>query len=745
MSTLSPRRLIVVAGFAAALVGCSTSQDVKVSKGDAAAPSASTAPAPAAATPAAPAPTATAQPAAEPVRRGPTPTGRWNGTTQDLAKKPGSYIVVNGKVEAVPAVKLGDKSTVAKIISEGKDRNQVMDHLTHLATKIGPRLTGSTNVETANKWAMEQFKSWGLESSLHEWGTIPVRFDRGPSSAKVGTVRENGDFRSQRDMEFTTLAWIGGTEGPVRGQVLKMPENEAQFEAVKDKLKGSWVLIKASGQGRRGVGGFAGGASARQRFFAETRKKIAVGELSTDTKPAAKTEPKAEAAAPATDGIAGNWEGTATGGPIPEGGTPFNLTLKLEGAAVTGTMAFPGFHSGPIKEGKWDEGAKSLSFVWENPVGAGTYTFKIDGQTMTGEVKLPEDMGGSLAMTGKRGAAPKVETPAQPEEESESKGPTLEERVFMAGPAGYISASGDERVRTSGSHRNLTLDTVPKDVEVQVRQSDYDWMNSRVADGVAIHAEINCDHKLIEGPIKVYNTVAEIKGTQWPDEVVIVSAHLDSWNGPGSQGTTDNGTGSSVTIEAARILAAVGAKPKRTIRFILWTGEEQGLLGSRAYVKELKEKDLLKNISAVFVDDGGTNFEGGLQCLDSQVEYLGAATAPINGVFWSSTDQRFLDVNIQPGRRMGGGISGGSSDHASFLAEKVPGYFWDEVGRADYPYGWHTQNDKLDLAIPEYLKQSSTCAAVTAYNLACAPAMLPREPLPQAEEKKDTSASATTP
>jgi carboxypeptidase Q len=226
-----------------------------------------------------------------------------------------------------------------------------------------------------------------------------------------------------------------------------------------------------------------------------------------------------------------------------------------------------------------------------------------------------------------------------------------------------------------------------------------------------------------------------------------VSAHLDSWNGPGSQGTTDNGTGSSVTLEAARILATVGAKPKRTIRFILWTGEEQGLLGSRAYVEQLKEKDQLKNVSACFVDDGGTNFEGGLNCFNSQVELLGAATAPINGVFWSSTDNRYLDVNIKPvdGGRLGRVAGGGGSDHQSFIAAGVPGFFWDEIGRADYPYGWHTQHDKLDLAIPEYLMQSSTCAAVTAYNLACAPTLLPREPLPKPEEKKDTTASVTTP
>jgi carboxypeptidase Q len=186
-----------------------------------------------------------------------------------------------------------------------------------------------------------------------------------------------------------------------------------------------------------------------------------------------------------------------------------------------------------------------------------------------------------------------------------------------------------------------------------------------------------------------------------------------------------------VTLEAARILAAAKAKPKRTIRFILWTGEEQGLLGSREYVKHLKETGELEKISAVFVDDGGTNYEGGLNCTDEMAPMLAAATAPVNGQFYSEVDKKHLDVNVQPSGELGRSISGGSSDHASFLREGIPAFFWEEVGRADYFYGWHTQHDKLDLAIPEYLQQSATCAAITAYNLACAPEKLPRPPKPE--------------
>src|SRR5207244_6803602 len=89
---------------------------------------------------------------------------------------------------------------------------------------------------------------------------------------------------------------------------------------------------------------------------------------------------------------------------------------------------------------------------------------------------------------------------------------------------------------------------------------------------------VEVTNKFIPGPLVVYNTVGEIRGGERPDEFVVVGAHLDSWDL--AQGTTDNGTGTCVVLEAARVLARCGVKPKRTIRVVLFTGEEQGLVGS---------------------------------------------------------------------------------------------------------------------------------------------------------------------
>ncbi len=130
------------------------------------------------------------------------------------------------------------------------------------------------------------------------------------------------------------------------------------------------------------------------------------------------------------------------------------------------------------------------------------------------------------------------------------------------------------------------------------------------------------------------------------------------------------------------------------------------------------------NVSACFVDDGGSNYEGGIPAAEQMIPMLAAATAPVNNVFFSEIDRKFLNVNIRNTGKIN--ESHGSSDHASFNAVGVPGFFWDEVGRSDYGRGWHTQYDRIDLAVPEYLAQSSTCAAITAYNLACADTLLPR-------------------
>jgi len=383
-----------------------------------------------------------------------------------------------------------------------------------------------------------------------------------------------------------------------------------------------------------------------------------------------------------------------------------------EGVIVAGRIDMPGFHEGEVTDLTHTDDA--LRMVWPNALEHSAIELTIEDEEMTGTAGENQH-----ALTLSRTVGPDERSLTREHD-------IILAAVLEAGPAGFISASRDERVWTTrpANWRDTDPADLPRDVEVSVRRSDYDYINSRLADGQEVHARFNLDHRVDPGPIPVYNTIAEITGETRPDEVVIVSAHLDSWDGPGSQGTVDNGTGSSVVLEAARLLAEAGARPDRTIRFILWTGEEQGLLGSKAYVDALSDDERAR-ISACFVDDGGTNYEGGIPAADFMVDQLAAATAPINNQFYSETDGEYLNVNIRP---TGDEIrTHGGSDHAPFNNAGIPGFFWDEVGRANYRYAWHTQRDRIDQAIPEYLVQSSACMAVTAYNLACTPDLLARE------------------
>ena len=402
------------------------------------------------------------------------------------------------------------------------------------------------------------------------------------------------------------------------------------------------------------------------------------------------------------------------------------INVRFDRGPSYGKMIEPAEHEFSITTPTWTPGT---SGVVTGPV------FKMPGSLEDLE-QIQAELEGSWILTRgrqrgrRRGVVPAGMAPEVMEEISAA----LEE----AGIAGRIVANNDELVRTFSNGRwntisEMTLEeALDQETTMYVRRSDYDAMNSRIADGEDVQVEVNLDNQLIEGPHPIYNTIAEIPGTEWPEQVVIISAHLDSWDGPGSLGTQDNGTGASVTLEAARILMAVGAKPKRTIRFILWTGEEQGLLGARAYVNSLSETERA-NISACFVDDGGTNYQGGLVCIESMSDMLSAATAPVNEAFPD------MPVEITTRNRM---PSGGGSDHAAFNAVGIPGFFWTESGSGgregkNYRYVWHTQHDTPRYAVPEYLVQSSTCTAVTAYNLACADTLLPRQ-----QPREDTEAEA---
>lgn len=242
-----------------------------------------------------------------------------------------------------------------------------------------------------------------------------------------------------------------------------------------------------------------------------------------------------------------------------------------------------------------------------------------------------------------------------------------------------------------------------------ISHEDYTLLDRLIVAGVTPRLEGRVENRLGREPVQQWNTVAEIRGSEHPAQPVILGAHLDSWDL--GTGVTDNGTGSMVVLEAARILAQSGLKPKRTIRFILFSGEEQGLLGSRAYAAaHAADAD---SIQAVLVLDNGTGAITG-QALQGRKDLEGLWKQLLAPVASLDAD------SVRDANKNG-------TDHLSFLPYGVPGFNFDQLSRG-YNHTHHSQTDTYDKAVPGDLKQAAAVMAVTAWELANLPNLLPRGP-----------------
>src|SRR5699024_10261396 len=204
------------------------------------------------------------------------------------------------------------------------------------------------------------------------------------------------------------------------------------------------------------------------------------------------------------------------------------------------------------------------------------------------------------------------------------------------------------------------------------------------------------------GKAPTFNTIAKIEGTEKPDEYVLLSAHFDSWDG--ATGATDNGTGTLTMLGAMRILKKVYPHPKRTIMVGHWGSEEEGLNGSRAFVKDHPE--IVKNIQAVFNQDNGTgrvvriNGSGFLHSYEYLSRWLSAVPDTIS---------RHIKTTF-PGRPARGG-----TDHASFVAAGVPAFGLSSLSWDYWNYTWHTNRDTYDKIVFDDVQNNVILTAILAY------------------------------
>jgi hypothetical protein len=256
----------------------------------------------------------------------------------------------------------------------------------------------------------------------------------------------------------------------------------------------------------------------------------------------------------------------------------------------------------------------------------------------------------------------------------------------------------------------------PSDVPLAfISHEDYDLIY-RLQQAGPVSMKVSLNGSFSAGPAPASITVAEIKGTEFPDQRVIIGGHLDSWDL--GQGALDNGTGAMAVLEAARTLKALGWQPKRTITFILFTGEEQGGIGAETFLKNHASE--IPDMDAVLIHDTGT---GKVFSIALENEY---ETAPLMSEIYRPLQEVF-DLRPLSTRYFG------ASDHVPFMKAGVPGYFCVQEP-AHYGQAHHSQADTFDKVIPEQINEGAALLAAWAWNVSEMPASLPHHPASTSNE-----------
>jgi Zn-dependent M28 family amino/carboxypeptidase len=261
--------------------------------------------------------------------------------------------------------------------------------------------------------------------------------------------------------------------------------------------------------------------------------------------------------------------------------------------------------------------------------------------------------------------------------------------------------------------------------DIMVAVEDYKSIVRLLQANIPVEVEADIQTRFITEDNRGYNVLAEITGTdrKLKDEVVMLGAHLDSWHG--ATGATDNAAGSAVMMEVVRILKTLGVQPRRTIRIALWSGEEQGLHGSRNYVKN-------------HLADPATMGLKPEHAKTSVYFNLDNGTGKIRGIYLQGNEacRSIFSQWFEPFKDLGAGTvtisNTGGTDHLSFDAVGIPAFQFiqDPVEYSTRTH--HTNMDSYDHLLADDLKQAATIIAAFVYNAAMRDRQMPRKALPQA-------------
>ncbi|MDP3453762.1 MAG: M20/M25/M40 family metallo-hydrolase [Bacteroidales bacterium] len=515
----------------------------------------------------------------------------------------------------LPCTLFSQNSVIDKIIEIGTNDNKTMHHLDILSNRIGGRLLGSDAYENATWWAAGLFEKWGLEVQVIEVGELPVGFNRGPWFGRM--LSEDGMM-----LHFATPSYTSGTKGVQRGHVVMEPKSRADFERMKGKLKGAWVLIS----------GESDGFPVDYSEYADTLRSIIIQEN--------------------------------------------NNIARYNDSVTRINRANPDRVRLPLKEYK--------------------------------------------------------DSPA-----------LFYREMREAGILGIIQSS-TVPLRLLYDRKNIKymdFDNLPSCPDIKLNEHQYKIIAQKVKERQYFQLEFDIRNHFKPGPVKYHNVIGIIRGTEFPDEYIMSGGHLDAFDV--ATGAVDCGTGVAPNLEAARLIMAAGGKPRRSIAFCLWAGEEFGLWGSKHWVESNMAN--LDKISNYFNRDGGPTVANSITVPPAMYEDFKKVTEELNRInpdFPFTLIKRLGEARPKP-------TTAGGSDHAYFALNGVPAISFgtgDPKGY-DFNYGeiWHTERDTYNMSIPEYMDHTSVVMAIVYYNLANLDNLLSREGLykePEVADRKQESRRA---
>ncbi len=310
------------------------------------------------------------------------------------------------------------------------------------------------------------------------------------------------------------------------------------------------------------------------------------------------------------------------------------------------------------------------------------------------------------------------------------------------------AGGGTVFVQQGGSYKTGETTTIP---QLTMAVEHWTRIERLLKQKKDVTLELNVNNTFYDDDPMQYDTIAEIPGSDKKDEVVMLGAHLDSWHA--GTGATDNGAGTIVMMEAMRILKALDIKPRRTIRVGLWSGEEEGLLGSQGYVQQHfgsrppMDEPLMKGMPTLLRRDAGDVTVKPEQAKVSGYFNIDNGTGKVRGIYLqeNAAVEPIFEAWMRPFKDLGMTTitmrNTGGTDHQSFDAVGIPGFQFIQ-DPMDYETRTHHSNmDVYDRLQPEDLKQISVIVAGFVYDTAMRDQMLPRKPiekgLPKEPEKKD--------